>query len=132
MKRVLFGALFVSLTLVGFGSWGGGAATKGVDNVLLERTVVVAPEGGSAEVKFVAAKGDKIAISLRADKPSVQPYGYLEGSDGGGEYRPSQETSNNAKNESVFIAKKGGRYSLTVFDGANIGGAISVAVVSEK
>jgi len=127
LKMVLL-ALAISGLAIGFGCKNG---STGTSKTLLDKTVSVAAGGGSAEVSFEAMKGQKVKIELKAASSTMEPYGYLQRPNGKEEYRPTIETSKNAKNESEFIADKKGRYNLTLFDGSNLGGKVSVIITVE-
>ncbi len=106
------------------------AETTPHPKVLLEKTVTVGGDGGSAEVAFVAAKGQKIAISLAASS-SMEPYGFLEKAGAGnGEYRPALENAKAGKNAAELTIARAGKYSLTVFDGSNSGGEVRVLITA--
>jgi len=128
LKIVLL-ALAISGLAIGFGCKNGSTGTS--PKTLLDKTVSVAADGGSAEVSFEAMKGQKVKIELKAASSTMEPYGYLKRPDGKEEYRPVIETCKNAKNESEFIADKKGRYNLTLFDGSNLGGKVSVIITVE-
>lgn len=109
-------------------SWG--AETTSPPKVLVEKTVTVGSDGGSAEVTFAAAKGQKIAISLKAS-PSMEPYGFLEKAGAGdGKYKPALENARAGKNEAEVTIARAGKYSLTIFDGSNAGGDVRVLITA--
>jgi len=128
ISRTVFVALVMSVLAIGFGCKNGNA---GEAKVLLDKTVSVGAEGGSAEVSFKAVKRQKIKIELKAESSNMEPYGFLHKPDGKEEYRPAAETAKDAKNESEFTAARTGRYNLTVFDGSNAGGKVSVIITAE-
>lgn len=128
ISKIVFLVLAVSVLAIGFGCEKG---TAGEAKVILDKTVSVGAEGGSAEVSFKAVKGQKLKIELKAESSNMEPYGFLHKPDGKEEYRPAAETAKDAKNESEFTAAKNGRYNLTVFDGANAGGKVSVIITAE-
>ncbi|MFA4874922.1 MAG: hypothetical protein WC956_01470 [bacterium] len=108
-----------------------GGDTKSSPKIILEKGVSVAGGGGGAELSFNATKGQKIRISLKASSSSMEPYGFLERSGaGGGEYRPPLENSKGGENEAEVFISKGGRYSLTIFDGSNAGGNVRVVITA--
>jgi hypothetical protein len=128
ISKIIFVILVVPVLAIGFGFK---TANTGETKVLLDKTVSVGAEGGSAEVSFKAVKGQKIKIELTAESSNMEPYGFLHKPDGKEEYRPIAETAKDAKNESEFIAARNGRYNLTVFDGSNAGGKVQVHVTAE-
>jgi hypothetical protein len=128
IRRIILLALAISGLVVGFGCK---KAITGEPKTLLDKTVSVAGGGGGADVSFQALKGQKIKIELKAESSDMQPYGFLHKPDGKEEYRPTVETAKNAMNESKFTADKKGRYNLTLFDGSNNGGKVSVTITAE-
>lgn len=127
LKAVFF-TLVVSAIALGFGCRN---ASTGEPKTLLDKTVSVGASGGYAEVSFEALKGQKVKIELTAASETMEPYGHLKRPGGKEEYRPAIETAKNAVNASDFIADKKGRYGLTVFDGSNLGGKVTVTVTAE-
>ncbi len=128
IARIVLLALAISGMAIGLGCR---KASAGEVKTLLDKTVSVGAEGGSAEVSFEALKGQKIKIELKAASSKMEPYGFLQRPGGKEEYRPTVETAKNAKNESEFTADKKGRYNLTLFDGSNLGGKVSVIITAE-
>ena len=96
--------------------------------VLVQQTVTVARGGGGANVTFTGRKGCRIRIMLTATKSTMTPYGFVECQPGTGMYQPPQESAANGQNSAVVTLTQTGTYTLTVFDGANEGGAVSVKV----
>lgn len=128
ITRIVLLVLTMSGLAIGLGCKIGSA---GEVKTLLDKTVSVAAGGGSADVSFQALKGQKVKIALKAASSTMEPYGYLQKPDGKEEYRPAVDTAKNAKNEAEFTADKKGRYNLTLFDGSNNGGKISVTITTE-
>jgi hypothetical protein len=107
---------------------GGKSATwSQVVRSALRSTVTVAPEGGGAEVRFQALKGQRVRITLRAEDPSLEPYGHLE-SASGAHYYPPNEGARGGVNTWEGELPDTGSYVLTVFDGSNRGGRVGVTV----
>jgi len=94
----------------------------------LEKTVNIAGGGGGAEITFSASSGQKIRITLKAGEKTMEPYGHLESPSGSAEYTPSNENIQNGENSSEVTLKASGKYILTVFDGSNQGGIVSVRI----
>lgn len=108
------------------------AETTSPPKILVEKTVTVGGNGGSAEVFFTATKGQRIAISLAAPS-SVEPYGFLEKAGAGnGEYKPALENAKAGKNAAELTISRAGKYSLTVFDGSNAGGEVRVLITEHE
>ena len=105
---------------------GGGPAPSGMAQV--DQTVIVPGNGGFAEVKFRASKGQRIQISLSSSNPAMQPYGSLQFPDGSSVDNPPLNTAANGANEVALTLNQDGEYSLTVFDGLNQGGPVSVKI----
>jgi hypothetical protein len=57
----------------------------------------------------------------------MEPYGHLEGQ-GWSDYQPPNGGSRSGVNSCDLIVKAGGSYVLTVFDGSNRGGRVSLQV----
>jgi len=98
----------------------------GGGTVLLETEVSVAAGGGSATVFFQGASGQRVRIAL-SGPANTQPYGYLEPPGGTATYTPPN-TGSSGTNEAEVDLTVTGQFSLTIFDGANVGGVISVKV----
>jgi hypothetical protein len=69
-----------------------------------------------------------IKVTMSSPSSSVEPYGYLDMPGGDGRYVPSNETAKPGSNVGELEARQAGQYQLTVFDGANHGGEVSVIV----
>ncbi len=96
-------------------------------SIQVEKTVLVAPAGGGADLSFDASKGQNVRITMTSPA-SVQPYGHLDMPDGTAEYLPKNETSKPGFNTGEWVVKQSGKYKLTVFDGNNTGGSVYVKV----
>ena len=96
--------------------------------VLAEKTLTVAGGGGGANVTFAGSSGWNIRITLTAAPNTMMPYGFLECQSGTGTYRPPEESAKNGQNSDVVTLAQTGTYTLTVFDGENKGGTVSVKV----
>jgi hypothetical protein len=96
--------------------------------VLAEAVVVVGGGGGHAEVTFSVKAGQKILISMLAEDPGREPYGFLEPPSGEGWYTPEQQQPSSDFNSSEVILDTGGTYTLVVFDGSNEGGPVRVRI----
>ncbi len=100
--------------------------------VLLDRTATISGGGGSAEVSFKASSGGRIQILLSASNTAVQPYASLQYPDGTSVYNPPINTAVNGVNQVEIPLNQTGQYTLTLFDGSNQGGTVSVKVVALK
>ncbi len=121
---VLVAVLFLAVPLLPAGCGGGGGDTAEV--VLLDTSVSVAADGGSATVYFQGASGQTIKITLTGPS-ETEPYGYLETPGGTGSYTPPN-AGQSGTNEAEITLTETGQFSLTVFDGTNRGGTITVTV----
>lgn len=99
---------------------------------LLDQTATIPAGGGSAEVGFQASSGQRIQILLSAANPSVQPYGSLQSPDGTSVYNPPINTAANGVNQVEIAIDQTGQYTLTLFDGSNQGGEVSVKIIALK
>ncbi len=102
------------------------------EGTLIDKTVTVSGNGGSAEVSFNASSGQKIQILLSTSNSSMQPYGYLQYPDGTSMYNPPINTAKNGTNQAEVVLNQAGQYTLTLFDGSNQGGTVSVKIVVLK
>ena len=98
-------------------------------SVLVDQSVTVAAGGGGADVTFKGTNGQKIGITLTASSASMEPYGFLVSPDGSGQYTPSLDRATNGSNTIQLVLTATGEYKLTVFDGSNQGGKVSVRVI---
>lgn len=94
---------------------------------LVDRNVTVAGGGGSAMVPFSASNGQTIRITLTASS-NMEPYGFLTYPNGASEDTPQNGMSQNGVNTSEVLLNQTGTYTLTIFDGANLGGTVHVKV----
>ncbi len=99
------------------------------EGILLDQTATIPAGGGSAEVSFKASNGQRIQILLSASNTSVQPYASLQYPDGSSVYNPPINTAANGVNQVEIPLEQTGQYTLTLFDGSNQGGKVSVRVV---
>jgi len=98
-------------------------------NVLVNQIVTVGAGGGFGAVSFNASKGERIRISLTASSTSMEPYGFLGLVEGeSGSYIPSLDTAHDGVNTADVTLNETGTYGLTVFDGSNQGGTVSVRI----
>ncbi len=97
--------------------------------VLVDQTVTLPGGGGSADVSFTASSGQRIQITLTASNASMQPYGNLQYPEGTSQYTPSINTSANGTNKTETSLDQSGQFGLTLFDGSNQGGSVSVKVM---
>ncbi len=99
---------------------------------LIDQTVTVPGNGGNAEVSFKASNGQRIQILLSTSNPGMQPYASLQYPDGTSVYNPPINTAANGANQVEIMINQTGQYTLTLFDGSNQGGTVSVKVVALK
>lgn len=97
-------------------------------NVLVSQTVTVGGGGGWAAVSFDASNGQRIRITLSSTDTRMEPYGFLEYPDGSSDYYPPCGAAQNGYNSIELLLNQTGRYTLTIFDGANLGGTVTVRV----
>lgn len=102
------------------------------ESVLIDQTVTIPGGGGSAEVSFSTSGDQRIQIVLTASNPAMQPYGNLQYPDGTSQYNPPLNTAANGVNQVEVMLNQTGQYVLTVFDGSNQGGPVSVKIVAQK
>lgn len=96
--------------------------------VLVSRTVKIPGGGGGTDVVFEAAYIQKIRIELTAPNATIQPYGSLEFPDGKSVYSPPLNTAVNGSNQAEIAINQNGQFTLTVFDGSNQGGTVSLTI----
>jgi PKD repeat protein len=94
--------------------------------VFIQQSVFVGPGGGFANVLFSLAQAARIRITLSGTNNLI-PYGFLEGPGYSG-YFPPQGTANNGVNVGEINLSQAGQFTLTVFEGNNIGGNINVKI----
>ncbi len=97
--------------------------------VLVDTTVTVPGGGGSANVPLNGQSGEVIHVALTASS-ALCPYGYLEFPDGDGKYWPLNDTCQGGLNSASLRLSQTGAYTLTVFDGNNVGGNVDVHITS--
>lgn len=102
------------------------------ESVLVDRTVTVAGGGGGVERSFNASSGQRIRIVLPASTASMQPYGHLQYPSGTSTYSPPLETAAGGANKIEVTLNQSGAYVLTIFDGSNQGGTVSLRIVAPK
>ncbi len=100
--------------------------------ILLDQTAAIPGGGGSTEVSFKADSRQRIQILLSASNATVQPYASLQSPDGTSTYHPPINTAANGMNQVEIPLNQTGQYTLTLFDGSNQGGTVSVKVVAQK
>ena len=133
MKKIsLILATFFVLALITAACTPAAPSTAPAEQVLLDKTVNVGAGGGAAEVSFNASSGQSIHITLTAANSGMQPYGNLQYPDGTAMDNPPLNTAVNGSNQAEFVANQTGQYSLTLFDGSNQGGQVSVKIVALK
>ncbi|MBI2267519.1 MAG: PKD domain-containing protein [Armatimonadetes bacterium] len=96
-------------------------------HVAVKKTVTVAGEGGASEIRFQATRGQKVRIHMQAQAAGMEPYGHLE-SASGGNYHPPNEGARDGVNSWEGKLPDTGKYVLTVFDGSNRGGSVTVTI----
>lgn len=94
--------------------------------VFVQQSVFVGAGGGSANVIFRTAQAARIRITLNTIGTLV-PYGYLEGP-GYSDYFPPEATANGGVNVGEINLGQAGTFTLTVFEGYNIGGNFNVTI----
>ncbi len=133
MKKInIIVATAIAVSLIAAACGPSTSAGGSSEQVLVDKTVSVGAGGGAAEVSFNASSGQRIQIVLSAANTSMQPYGNLQYPDGTGMYNPPLNTAANGTNQAEFVANQTGQYSVTIFDGSNQGGTVSVKIVALK
>lgn len=107
----------------------GGQGPAPSQSVQIDQKVNVPGGGGSAEIAFDISNGQWVHIQLTADNPSTQPYGSLQHPDGISQDFPPLQTAANGANQGDILLTDNGHYTLTLFDGSNQGGSVSVKIV---
>jgi len=125
----------VVLVLGLFGCGGGGSSSPTFPMVLVDTSGPVGSQGGAFEVRFSANNGWQIRITLRDSSVSpnastipMEPYGYITNPDGTGDYYLPNGAAQNGQNSAELTLTQTGTYTLTVFDGTNQGGTVSVKI----
>ncbi len=114
------------------GPQSGGQGPAPSELSLIDQTATVPGNGGNAEVSFKASNGQRIQILLSTSNPGMQPYASLQYPDGTSVYNPPINTAANGANQVEIMINQTGQYTLTLFDGSNQGGTVSVKVVALK
>ena len=94
----------------------------------LRGTSTEGQRGGGAKVTFDGAAGQVIRITLTAVNSSMEPYGDLENPDGTSSNIPPINGGSNGVNTALTTLGKQGTYTLTVFDGTNLGGIVNIRI----
>ena len=96
----------------------------------IDNTVIIPGNGGSAEITFDISNGQWTHIVLSAGNPGIQPYGSMQYPDGLSVDCPPITTTANGTNQADILLTDPGRYTLTLFDGSNQGGPVSVKIIA--
>jgi len=127
MKRIeILAVVFVLATGMLF--LGACKESEEESNILIDQTVTVPGGGGGVDVTFSGSSGMGIHITLICTNVSLQPYGYLQAPNGSGAYIPPLETASGGQNSADTTLDQNGTYTLTIFEGENIGGAVHVTI----
>lgn len=110
----------------------GGQGPAPSDSIMIDQMVNVPGGGGSTEIGFDISSGQWVHIQLTAGNPGMQPYGSLQYPDGVSQDFPLLETTANGANEGDILLTDNGHYTLTLFDGSNQGGPVSVKIVGSQ
>ncbi len=110
----------------------GGQGPAPSQSVQIDQKVNIPGGGGSTEIAFDISSGQWVHIQLTAGNPGMQPYGSLQYPDGISQDLPSLETAANGTNQIDILLTDNGRYTLTLFDGSNQGGPVSVKIVGSQ
>lgn len=117
------------VSIVSAGCSAGGAAVMSLPpGTLANQVVFIGPGGGWASISFQGSSGQRVRITLTASNTAVRPYEYLENPDGTGSYTPPMNTAHNGVNSAEVNLTQTGLYVLTIFDGSNLGGNVTVLV----
>jgi hypothetical protein len=100
----------------------GNASTLPVDVM-----VTVPSSGGGVDVTFSGSSGTRIRITLSCSNTNLRPYGYLQAPNGSGDYTPPNNASN-GQNSAETVLNQNGTYTLTIYEGENIGGQVHVVI----
>lgn len=116
-------------SIVSAGCSAGGTAVMSLPpGTLANQVVSIGPGGGWASIGFQGSSGQRVRITLTASNTALRPYEYLENPDGTGSYTPPMSTAHNGVNSVEVNLTQTGSYVLTVFDGSNLGGTVTVLV----
>ncbi len=110
----------------------GGQGPAPSQSVQIDQKVNIPGGGGSVEITFDISSGQWVHIQLTAGDPSMQPYGSMQYPDGASVDYPSLNTTANGMNQADILLTDNGRYTLTLFDGSNQGGPVSVKIVGSQ
>ena len=129
-NNLLRGSVFCAALILFFSFLPAGCSSGDDDSnvgvVILDTTVTVGANGGYGTVFFQASAGQTIRIALTGPS-GTEPYGYLEPPSGNGTYTPPN-SGQAGSNQADILLTESGQFSLTIFDGANRGGTITVVV----
>lgn len=100
--------------------------------IQIERTVNIPGAGGSVEITFDISNGQWTHITLSGGNPGMQPYGSMQYPNGISVDCPPITTTANGTNQTDILLTDPGRYTLTLFDGSNQGGPVSVKIVGSQ
>lgn len=108
------------------GSGGQTGSSSLTIRVAVNQSLLVGPDGGRATLTFATAGAVRIRVSLSATS-DLSPYGGLEGP-GYSDYFPTQATASGGTNTAELSLTAAGLFTLTVFEGNNLGGTVNVKV----
>lgn len=108
----------------------GGQGPASSAPIQIDKTVTIPGNGGSAEITFDISNGQWTHIVLSAGSPGMQPYGSMQYPDGISVDCPPITTTANGTNQADILLTDPGRYTLTLFDGSNQGGPVSVKIIA--
>ncbi|MCX6556449.1 MAG: hypothetical protein NTW95_03310 [Candidatus Aminicenantes bacterium] len=129
MKKIMVmtSICFLLAGILFFGACKNCECDEDVITIHVDQMVNVPGGGGSVDVTFNGSSGVRIRITLSCSNNSMRPYGYLQAPNGSGDYTPPNNASN-GQNSAETMLNQNGTYTLTVFDGANIGGQVHVVI----
>jgi hypothetical protein len=131
MKAAVFSLAILAVALLANCGDDGGitVASSQLPDTLVDLPVTVpAGAGQYAFVSFDGTKDWRIRVTLTAATAARQPYGELDGSSGATLSAPPVETATNGTNTVDLTLPLTSAYSLGVFDGTRVGGAVRVVV----
>jgi len=97
-------------------------------SILLEQSVSVPPGGGFIELWFDGSASQRVRILLTPGSLGIQPNISLNNPDGSTADIPPIDLTPNGESSVEIDLNQNGNYSLTVFDGSNQGGMITVSI----
>ncbi len=106
----------------------GGCMSSSSGSVISNRTVNVWADGGFADVPFEVSNGERVRITLMADKYTMIPYGEIQNPNRVFSYFPPPATCHDGINTGDVTLQVTGTYTLTVYDGSRVGGNITVRI----